>query len=165
MPKRKRCRACPLRGQEVCTAFTMVLVSIARMHIDLHHCASLDIDTVHNWLKSLKMDEYTKSFERDGFDTLRGVATIDEDDLIDMRVKKGHRRVVLSHIEELRNQLALLDENSNSAGQEPDSSPTLSMLPAITKQLSSSSLVSGGSDAAPARMERRGSLTGLLLDA
>ncbi|KAF1335688.1 Ankyrin repeat, partial [Globisporangium splendens] len=122
-----------------------------------------NIDAVHNWLKSLKMDEYTKNFERDGFDTLRGVATIDEDDLIDMRVKKGHRRVVLSHIEELRNQLALLDENSNSAGQEPDSSPTLSMLPVITKQLSSSSLVSSsaaGGDAPAPRLERRGSLTG-----
>uniref|UniRef100_K3W7G5 SAM domain-containing protein n=1 Tax=Globisporangium ultimum (strain ATCC 200006 / CBS 805.95 / DAOM BR144) TaxID=431595 RepID=K3W7G5_GLOUD len=126
-----------------------------------------NIDAVHNWLKLLKMDEYTKNFERDGFDTLRGVATIDEDDLIDMRVKKGHRRVVLSHIEELRNQLALLDENSNSAGQEPDSSPTLSMLPAITKQLSSSSLVSSsaaGGDAPAPRLERRGSLAGLLLD-
>ncbi|GAB9466699.1 hypothetical protein Gpo141_00004066 [Globisporangium polare] len=131
-----------------------------------------NIDAVHNWLKSLKMDEYTKNFERDGFDTLRGVATIDEDDLIDMRVKKGHRRVVLSHIDELRYQLAQLDETSNSAGQEPDSSPTLSMLPAITKQSSSSSLASsigpnGTSDASSstARLERRGSLTGLLLDA
>lgn len=117
------------------------------------------------------MDEYTKNFERDGFDTLRGVATIDEDDLIDMRVKKGHRRVVLSHIEELRHQLAQLDETSNSAGQEPDSSPTLSMLPAITKQSSNSSLASsigpnGTSDvSSSARIERRGSLTGLLLDA
>lgn len=133
-------------------------------------CFSVDIDTVHNWLKSLKMDEYTKNFERDGFDTLRGVATIDEDDLIDMRVKKGHRRVVLSHIEELRNQLALLDETFNSAGQEPDSSPTLSMLPAITKQSSSTNLASsvgpnGAADSSTARVERRGSLTGLLLDA
>jgi hypothetical protein len=92
-----------------------------------------DINTVHNWLKSLKMDEYTENFERDGFDTLRGVATIDEEDLIDMRVKKGHRRVVLSHIEELRNQLAILDENSQKTGVEPDSSPTLGMLPQSRK--------------------------------
>lgn len=56
------------------------------------------------------MDEYTANFKKDGFDTLRGVATIDENDLIDMQVKKGHRRVVLSHIEELRNHLAISDE-------------------------------------------------------
>ncbi|GLD91803.1 hypothetical protein PINS_up000336 [Pythium insidiosum] len=87
-----------------------------------------DVDTVRNWLKSLNMDEYTKNFERDGFDTLRGVATIDEDDLIDMRVKKGHRRVVLSHIEELRSQLAAFDENSIGAGREPDASPSIEML-------------------------------------
>ncbi|DAZ99774.1 TPA: hypothetical protein N0F65_001283 [Lagenidium giganteum] len=96
-----------------------------------------DIDNVHNWLKSLNMDEYTKHFEKDGFDTLRGVATIEEDDLIDMRVKKGHRRVVLSHIEELRSQLAQMDENSVNAGREPDSSPTLDMLPPLNKSLSS----------------------------
>ncbi|RLN44381.1 hypothetical protein BBO99_00000846 [Phytophthora kernoviae] len=125
---------------------------------------SRNIETVYNWLKFFKMEEYAQNFEKDGFDTLRGVATIDEDDLIDMKVKKGHRRVVLSHIEELRNQLSMLDENAQVAGMEPLSSPTLSMLPPITKQTSLSSLVSTGSvgavDAIPHRTERRGSLTG-----
>nr|CCA20758.1 conserved hypothetical protein [Albugo laibachii Nc14] len=77
---------------------------------DTSNNARGNIDTVHNWLKSLDMDEYTANFKKDGFDTLRGVATIDENDLIDMQVKKGHRRVVLSHIEELRNHLAISDE-------------------------------------------------------
>lgn len=131
--------------------------------------AAADIDAVHNWLKSLKMEEYIENFEKDGFDTLRGVATINEDDLIDMEVKKGHRRVVLSHIEELRNQLSQFDESARSAGQEPASSPTLNMLPPIAKALSNSNVMSssgGPVDAAPApRLERRGSLTGMSLDA
>ncbi|GMF11727.1 unnamed protein product [Phytophthora lilii] len=123
---------------------------------------------IYNWLKFFKMEEYAQNFEKDGFDTLRGVATIDEEDLIDMDVKKGHRRVVLSHIEELRNQLTLLDENAQVAGTEPLSSPTLSMLLPITKQASLSSLVSAGSasgppvaggEAIPHRTERRGSIT------
>lgn len=127
-----------------------------------------DIETVYNWLKFFKMEEYAQNFEKDGFDTLRGVATIDEEDLIDMDVKKGHRRVVLSHIEELRNQLSMLDENAQVAGMEPLSSPTLSMLPPITKQSSLSSLVSAASapgapvaaaEAIPHRTERRGSIT------
>ncbi|KAG7401878.1 Ankyrin repeat domain-containing protein 42 [Phytophthora boehmeriae] len=125
---------------------------------------SRNIETVYSWLKRFKMEEYAQNFEKDGFDTLRGVATIDEDDLIDMDVKKGHRRLVLSHIEELRNQLAMLDENVQVGDMEPLSSPTLSMLPPITKQASLSSLVSTGSvgavDGIPHRTERRGSLTG-----
>ena len=125
----------------------------------------IDIETVYNWLKFFKMEEYAQNFEKDGFDTLRGVATIDEDDLIDMGVKKGHRRVVLSHIEELRNQLSMLDESAEDAGMEPLSSPTISMLPPIAKQLSTSSIVSasgasaGGTDTIHTRTERRGSVT------
>ncbi|TMW60738.1 hypothetical protein Poli38472_000780 [Pythium oligandrum] len=92
-----------------------------------------DFAPVRNWLKSLNMDEYTKNFEKDGFDTLRGVATIDEDDLVDMRVKKGHRRVVLTHIEELRLYLAAFDESCIAAGKEPESSPTFEMLLAVSK--------------------------------
>ncbi|KAL4170351.1 hypothetical protein KRP22_011253 [Phytophthora ramorum] len=126
---------------------------------------SRNIETVYNWLKFFKMEEYAHNFEKDGFDTLRGVATIDEEDLIDMDVKKGHRRVVLSHIEELRNQLTMLDENAQVAGMEPLSSPTLSMLPPITKQSSISSIVSApgapvaGPEAVSHRTERRGSIT------
>ncbi|RLN13757.1 hypothetical protein BBJ28_00005172 [Nothophytophthora sp. Chile5] len=136
-------------------------------------CCYQDIDTVYNWLKFFKMDEYTRNFEKDGFDTLRGVATIDEEDLIDMKVKKGHRRVVLSHIEELRTQLALLDESAQVAGQEPHSSPTLGMLPQITKQSSLSNLITAGgapaaavagSETAPHRTERRGSVSAAPMD-
>lgn len=109
------------------------------------------------------METYTKNFEKDGFDTLRGVATIDEDDLIDMRVKKGHRRVVLTHIEELRQQLAMLDENTALAGLEPISSPTIQMLPPGAKAplpiLSGSSGVISTPGDSTVRLERRGSLT------
>lgn len=118
---------------------------------------------MNDWLKVFKMESYTKNFEKDGFDTLRGVATIDEDDLIDMRVKKGHRRVVLTHIEELRQQLAMLDENSALAGQEPISSPTIHMLPPVAKaplpMLSGSSGVISTQGDPTVRLERRGSLT------
>jgi hypothetical protein len=139
------------------------LAQVSHSLLCLRGC--LDIETVYNWLKFFKMEEYAQNFEKDGFDTLRGVATIDEEDLIDMDVKKGHRRVVLSHIEELRNQLSMLDENAEVAGMEPLSSPTLSMLPPITKQSSMSSIVSAsgapvaGAEAVPHRTERRGSVT------
>ncbi|CEG43266.1 FOG: Ankyrin repeat [Plasmopara halstedii] len=118
---------------------------------------SRNIETVYNWLKFFKMEEYAQNFEKDGFDTLRGVATIDENDLLDMKVKKGHRRVVLSHIEELRNQLQMLDENAEIAGMEPLSSPTLSMLSPFAKQSSLTSMVSA--EGISHRTERRGSVT------
>ena len=130
-------------------------------HCDMVCVDGSDIATVYNWLKFFKMEEYAQNFEKDGFDTLRGVATIDEDDLIDMGVKKGHRRVVPSHIEELRNQLSMLDESADDAGMEPLSSPTISMLPSIAKQSSTSSIVSasGGAEMIHNRTERRGSVT------
>lgn len=77
------------------------------------------------------MDEYTANFKKDGFDTLRGVATIDENDLIDMQVKKGHRRVVLSHIEELRNKLAVSDEQQNPK-QNSDSPVPRTIVPQLS---------------------------------
>ncbi|KAF0719331.1 Aste57867_1115 [Aphanomyces stellatus] len=99
-----------------------------------------DIISVRNWLKQLELGEYTESFEKDGFDTLRGVATIDEADLIEMEVKKGHRRGILQHIEDLKNQLAAFDEQSQLLGVEPDALPTLSMLPQLVKTPSGTQL-------------------------
>ncbi|ETV92503.1 hypothetical protein H310_13188 [Aphanomyces invadans] len=99
-----------------------------------------DIISVRNWLKQLELGEYTEYFEKDGFDTLRGVATIDEGDLIEMNVKKGHRRGILQHIQELKNQLAAYDEQAQSNGVEPDALPTLSMLPQLVKTPSSTQL-------------------------
>ncbi|RHY34896.1 hypothetical protein DYB32_000593 [Aphanomyces invadans] len=95
-----------------------------------------DIISVRNWLKQLELGEYTEYFEKDGFDTLRGVATIDEGDLIEMNVKKG----ILQHIQELKNQLAAYDEQAQSNGVEPDALPTLSMLPQLVKTPSSTQL-------------------------
>ncbi|KDO27518.1 hypothetical protein SPRG_06785 [Saprolegnia parasitica CBS 223.65] len=92
-----------------------------------------DIGSVRNWLQQLELGEYTDSFESDGFDTLRGVATMDEDDLIEMNVKKGHRRGILQHIQELKNQLAAYDEQAAANGFEPEALPTLSMLPQLLK--------------------------------
>ncbi|KAG9400374.1 hypothetical protein AC1031_010594 [Aphanomyces cochlioides] len=93
-----------------------------------------DILSVSNWLKQLELGEYTEHFEKDGFDTLRGVATMDEGDLIEMNVKKGHRRGILQHIEELKNQLAAFDAQRANTGVEPEATPTLSMLLPLTKQ-------------------------------
>ncbi|EQC29277.1 hypothetical protein SDRG_12945 [Saprolegnia diclina VS20] len=99
-----------------------------------------DIGSVRNWLQQLELGEYTDSFESDGFDTLRGVATMDEDDLIEMNVKKGHRRGILQHIQELKNQLAAYDEQSAANGFEPEALPTLSMLPQLLKTPSATQL-------------------------
>ncbi|KAF0751804.1 hypothetical protein AaE_006251, partial [Aphanomyces astaci] len=99
-----------------------------------------DIMSVRNWLKQLELGEYTESFEKDGFDTLRGVATIDEGDLIEMNVKKGHRRGILQHIEDLKNQLAAFDDQAQLSGVEPDALPTLSMLPQLVKTPSATQL-------------------------
>ncbi|RLO09237.1 hypothetical protein DYB28_004557 [Aphanomyces astaci] len=100
----------------------------------------IDIMSVRNWLKQLELGEYTESFEKDGFDTLRGVATIDEGDLIEMNVKKGHRRGILQHIEDLKNQLAAFDDQAQLSGVEPDALPTLSMLPQLVKTPSATQL-------------------------
>ena len=88
---------------------------------------------VRDWLHMLKLEEYADNFSSDGFDTLRGIATVNESDLIDMSVKKGHRRVVLSGIEDLKQQLAILDENARSANTDPERAPAFSDLPQLSQ--------------------------------
>lgn len=113
----------------------------------------IDIDTVSEWLKVLKLDEYAENFSRDGFDTLRGVATITENDLADMGVKKGHGRDVMAAISDLKQQLAILDSKSKLAGKEPERAPTLSMLPSLNDELCQTNPPS-----IPATLARSGSL-------
>lgn len=94
---------------------------------------TLVVDAVNEWLKDMELEEYTDNFARDGFDTLRGVATVNESDLIDMNVKKGHRRVVLSGIEDLKQRIAISDDAARIADAEIDRVPTLSSLPPLNK--------------------------------
>ncbi len=46
----------------------------------------------------------------------------------------------MQHIEELKNQLAAFDEQSQLSGVEPDALPTLSMLPQLVKTPSATQL-------------------------
>mmetsp|Transcript_15885 Transcript_15885/g.25927 ORF Transcript_15885/g.25927 Transcript_15885/m.25927 type:complete len:258 (+) Transcript_15885:135-908(+) len=47
------------------------------------------------------MSRYYKQFMEDGFDSVSAIATLEEEDLKAMQVKKGHIRVLLKGIEEL----------------------------------------------------------------
>lgn len=90
-------------------------------------------NAVSDWLHMLELEEYADNFSKDGFDSLRGITTVNERDLIDMNVKKGHRRVVLSGIEHLKQQLAILDENARAANTDPERAPSVSDLPQLSQ--------------------------------
>ena len=63
---------------------------------------------VSDWLSGVSeeyLTDYQRVFFEEGFDTLDAVKTLRKEDLIEMGVKKGHRRVLLAAIEELNKTL------------------------------------------------------------
>ncbi|ETO23381.1 hypothetical protein RFI_13803 [Reticulomyxa filosa] len=60
---------------------------------------------VYNWLASLHLtEEYFNVFVRNNFDQIFKISTgINESKLIDMQVKLGHRKILMKHIQKLRN--------------------------------------------------------------
>eukprot|EP01084_Bolivina_argentea_P268394 455854_1 len=59
---------------------------------------------VSKWLKNtVKMPEYTSNFLSDGFDRMESIYDLNDEDLKDMSIgKKGHRRTILKHVENLQ---------------------------------------------------------------
>lgn len=65
------------------------------------------LTNVSAWLNTLTPDsdmgqEYSNKFEEEGFDSIDALKTITDDDLIEMGVKKGHRRLIVDGVEQLQ---------------------------------------------------------------
>eukprot|EP00126_Sphaerothecum_destruens_P008011 Sdes_comp20058_c0_seq1m12931 len=59
------------------------------------------MESVNSWLFSLGLREYSEQFETEGFDSMYAIREIKEADLEAMKVKRGHRRVILKSVEKL----------------------------------------------------------------
>ena len=73
-------------------------------------------DFLSKWLNSIDFIQYYNAFKRDGFDRISTIKTITVNDLIDMKMPKGHARVILNKINELKytntnNNTTNLDDN------------------------------------------------------
>ena len=63
----------------------------------------IDLDlSVEKWLINLcpdsKLDQYAAKFVEEGFDSIEAIKMVDEDDLADMKLKKGHAKMILKGI-------------------------------------------------------------------
>ena len=45
-----------------------------------------------------KLDQYAAKFVEEGFDSIEAIKMVDEDDLADMKLKKGHAKMILKGI-------------------------------------------------------------------
>eukprot|EP01084_Bolivina_argentea_P216792 368219_1 len=57
---------------------------------------------VVDFLKTLKLDEYIDAFQSEGFDSLESLNQMEMADLSDMKVKKGHAKLLLHHIGQMK---------------------------------------------------------------
>ena len=57
-----------------------------------------------NWLKKVgnRLTVYKDVFAEFGFDSLESISTIRKQDLSDLKVKTGHRRIILSAVKSLK---------------------------------------------------------------
>ncbi len=88
----------PANGSGVSEAPTSAVPNMAA------HSSTVDPD-VRKWLLSLSqeyLDIYEPVLNREGFDTMEAVLTLTEKDLEEMKVLKGHRRVLVASIEEMK---------------------------------------------------------------
>eukprot|EP01135_Chromosphaera_perkinsii_P011034 Nk52_evm1s2317 gene=Nk52_evmTU1s2317 len=59
------------------------------------------MEAVSSWLEALNLKEYVKQFEEEGFDSMYAIRELKEKDLEEMKVKRGHRRIILKGIEKI----------------------------------------------------------------
>ena len=69
----------------------------------------IDLDlSVEKWLINLcpdsKLDQYAAKFVEEGFDSIEAIKMVDKDDLDDMKIKKGHAKMILKGIAEMNPQ-------------------------------------------------------------
>ena len=63
--------------------------------------SSSSLETYDEFLDRLNLSTYKTKLVDEGFDTVKALATLEEDDLVDF-MKKGHRRVLLKELQYLR---------------------------------------------------------------
>ena len=66
----------------------------------------IDLDlSLENWLINLcpdsKLDQYAAKFVEEGFDSIEAIKMVDKDDLDEMKIKKGHAKMILKGIAEM----------------------------------------------------------------
>ena len=66
----------------------------------------IDLDlSLENWLINLcpdsKLDQYAAKFVEEGFDSIEAIKMVDKDDLNEMKIKKGHAKMILKGIAEM----------------------------------------------------------------
>ena len=57
---------------------------------------------VVDFLKTLELDEYIDVFQTEGFDRMDALFDINMDDLRDMKIKRGHAKLLLANIEQIK---------------------------------------------------------------
>ena len=57
---------------------------------------------VVEFLKSNNFDQYVDTFQREGFDRMDALFDINMDDLRDMKIKRGHAKILLYQIEQYK---------------------------------------------------------------
>eukprot|EP00668_Euglena_longa_P018971 GGOE01023645.1.p1 GENE.GGOE01023645.1~~GGOE01023645.1.p1 ORF type:complete len:1010 (-),score=236.24 GGOE01023645.1:385-3414(-) len=86
-------------------------------------------EEVLSWLTSINLEEYFEDFVSEGFDDMRSIVALDEADLTEMGLKKGHRKRFLSardkHLEAHRDLLPKrVSSTSSTPKPKPDSRPS-----------------------------------------
>eukprot|EP01084_Bolivina_argentea_P237989 399857_1 len=66
---------------------------------------------VVDFLKTYGFDEYIDAFKSEGFDRMAALYDLSMDDLRDMQVKRGHAKILLNQIEQLKSKNALSPSN------------------------------------------------------
>jgi len=72
------------------------------------------------WLQQIQLQQYIGIFKEDGFDKLDAILEIENEDLIDMNIKKGHRKMLLKKIKCLKDLCKSINVNNNSNNNNSD---------------------------------------------
>ena len=90
-----------LRAQKshVRTSINSTQISLLCVSFTMSSSSRKDLwNEVVEFLKSMKFDEYIETFKLEGFDRMDAICDLNMDDLRDMKVKKGHAKILLTQI-------------------------------------------------------------------
>lgn len=63
---------------------------------------SIQWEEVVNFLTAHGFDEYTETFQSEGFDRMEALFDINMEDLKELQIKRGHAKMILKQIEEFK---------------------------------------------------------------
>ena len=72
------------------------------------------------WLQGLGLGKYVREFRENGFDSLRSVERITEEDMAAMDVLRGHRRMMQGSIEARRDAVVICDSSDDDDEEEKE---------------------------------------------